>query len=196
MMTSSSTSQTWGRRRSTMRLADLMFWRDLDVDEPLHDEGLEQLERHLLGQAALVQLERRADDDDRAARVVDALAEQVLAEPALLALQHVREALERPVARPGDRPAAAAVVEQRVDGLLQHPLLVVDDDLGRAEVEQPLQAVVAVDHPAVQVVQVRGGEAATVELDHRAQVRRDHRDGVEDHGARVVRPGGRARRGG
>ena len=28
----------------------------LEVDEPLHDEGLEQLERHELGQAALVQL--------------------------------------------------------------------------------------------------------------------------------------------
>ena len=26
LMTSSSTSHTWGRRRSTMRLADLMFW--------------------------------------------------------------------------------------------------------------------------------------------------------------------------
>jgi hypothetical protein len=51
-------------------------------------------------------------------------------------------------------PAAAAVVEQRVDGLLQHPLLVVDDDLRRPEVEQPLEAVVAVDHPAVQVVEV------------------------------------------
>ena len=104
----------------------------LEVDEALHDERLEQLERHQLGQAALVQLQRRADHDDRTARVVDALAEQVLTEPALLALQHVRERLERAVARPGDGPAAAAVVEQRVDGLLQHPLLVVDDDLRRA----------------------------------------------------------------
>src|ERR687893_87932 len=59
------------------------------LDELAHDERLEQLERHLLGQPALVELELRADDDDRAARVVDALAEQVLAEPALLALQHV-----------------------------------------------------------------------------------------------------------
>ena len=42
------------------------------------DERLEQLERHLLRQAALVQLELRADDDDRTARVVDALAEQPL----------------------------------------------------------------------------------------------------------------------
>ena len=71
----------------------------LGVDEPLHDERLEQLERHELRQAALVQLEGRADDDDRTARVVDALAEQVLAEPALLALEHVGQRLERAVAR-------------------------------------------------------------------------------------------------
>ena len=162
--------------------------RQLEVGEALHDERLEQLERHELRQAALVQLQGGADDDDRAARVVDALAEQVLAEPALLALQHVGERLQRAVARPGDRAAAAAVVEQRVDGLLQHALLVVDDDLGRPEVEQALQPVVAVDHPAVEVVQVGGGEAATVELDHRAQLGRDHRHDVEDHGPRVVGP--------
>ena len=158
----------------------------LGVDEALHDERLEELESHELGQAALVQLEVRADHDDRTARVVDALAEQVLAEPALLALQHVGERLERPVARARDGTPAAAVVEQRVDGLLEHALLVVDDDLGRAEVEQPLQPVVPVDDAAVQVVEVRGGEAATVELHHRAQVGRDHRHGLEDHRARVV----------
>ena len=167
-------------------LRGLDVLRVLEVDEPLHHERLEQLERHLLGQTALAELELRADDDDRTAGVVDALAEQVLAEPALLALQHVGEGLQRAVAGPGDRAAAAAVVEQRVDGLLEHPLLVVDDDLGRAEVEEALQPVVAVDHPAVEVVQVRGGEAATVELDHRAQVRRDHRHRVEDHAHRAV----------
>ena len=158
----------------------------VEVDQPLHDERLEQLERHLLRQAALVQPQLRTDDDDRAAGVVDPLAEQVLAEPALLALEHVGQRLQRPVARAGDRPAAAAVVEQCVDGLLQHPLLVVDDDLGRAEVEQPLQPVVPVDDAAVQVVEVRGGEPATVELHHRAQVRRDHRDAVQDHAHRRV----------
>ena len=133
-----------------------------------------------------MQLERGADHDDRTARVVDALAEQVLAEPALLALQHVGQRLERAVARTGHRPAAAAVVEQGVDGLLQHALLVVDDDLGGPEVEQALQAVVAVDDPAVQVVEVGRGEAATVELDHRAQLGRDDRHDVEDHRPRVV----------
>src|ERR671923_300543 len=80
----------------------------------------------------------------------------------------------------------APVVEERVDGLLQHPLLVVDDDLGRAEVEQPLEAVVPVDHPAVEVVEVARREAAAVELDHRAELRRDHRDRLEDHPLRLV----------
>ena len=185
-MTSSSTSHTCGATALDHALGRLDVLGQLGVDEPLHDERLEQLERHLLGQAALVQLQRRADDDDRTARVVDALAEQVLAEAALLALEHVGQRLERAVARTGDRTAAAAVVEQRVDGLLQHALLVVDDDLGRAEVEQSLEPVVAVDDAAVQVVEVGRGEAATVELHHRAQVGRDHRHGVEDHGARVV----------
>ncbi len=158
----------------------------LALDEPAHDERLEELERHQLGQPALVQAQLRAGHDDRAARVVDALAEQVLPEAALLALEHVGERLERPVARARDRAAAAPVVEQGVDRLLQHPLLVVHDDLGRAEVEQPLQAVVAVDDAAVEVVQVAGGEAAAVELHHRAQLRRDDRDRLEDHPLRAV----------
>ncbi len=83
-------------------------------------------------------------------------------------------------------PAAAAVVEQRVHRLLKHALLVVDDDLGRAEIDQPLEPVVAVDDAAVQVVEVRRGEPATVELHHRTQFRRDHRDGVEHHAQRRV----------
>ena len=156
------------------------------VDEALDDERLEQLERHLLRQTALVQLELRADDDDRTARVVDALAEQVLAEPTLLALEHVAQGLEGAVAGTRDGATATTVVEQCVDGLLQHPLLVVHDDLGGTEVEQTTQTVVAVDHTTVEVVEVGGREAATVELHHRAQLRRDHRDDVEHHRGRRV----------
>ncbi len=151
----------------------------------VEDVGLEQLERHQLRQPALVQLELRADDDDRAPRVVDALAEQVLAEAPALALDHVGERLQRPLVGAGHRLAAAAVVEQRVDGLLQHPLLVAHDDVGRLELEQPLQPVVAVDDAAVQVVQVRGGEAAAVQRDERAQLRRQHRQHLEDHPLRL-----------
>ena len=94
------------------------------------DEGLEKLQGDLLGQTALVELEFRADNDHGAGRVIDALAQQVFAEAALLALDHVGEGLERPVGRSEHRPAAAAVVEQSVNRLLEHALFVADDDLG------------------------------------------------------------------
>ena len=60
------------------------------------------------------------------------------------------------------------VVEEGVDRLLEHALLVADDDVRRVERHEPLEAVVAVDDAAVEVVEVGGGEAAAVELDHRA----------------------------
>ena len=57
--------------------------------QPRIDEWLEELERHLLGQPALVQLELGAHHDHGAAGIIDALAEQVLPEAALLAFEHV-----------------------------------------------------------------------------------------------------------
>ncbi len=111
----------------------------VQVDQTLHHERLEQLESHQLRQTTLVQLELRTDDDDRTARVVDALAEQVLTETTLLALEQIAQGLQRAVARSGDRTATTTVVEQGVDRLLQHPLLVVHDDLGSTEVDQSLR---------------------------------------------------------
>ena len=150
------------------------------------DERLEQLERHLLGQPALVQLQLGADDDDRTARVVDALAEQVLAEPPLLALERVAQRLQRTVVRPAQHAAAAAVVEQRVDRFLEHALFVADDDVRRLELHQLLQPVVAVDDAAIEVVEVRRREPAAVQRDEGAQFRRNDRDDVEDHPLRLV----------
>ncbi len=148
--------------------------------------GLNSSERHLLRQAALVQLELRPGDDHRPARIVDALAEQVLAEAALLALEHVGQRLQRTLVGAGDRAAAAAVVEQRVDRLLQHALLVADDDVRRAQLHQPLQAIVAVDDAAIQVVEVRRREPAAVQRHQRAQLGRDDRHDFEDHPLRAV----------
>ncbi len=145
------------------------------------DEGLEQLERHLLRQAALMQTQLRPDDDHRSTGIVDALAEQVLTEATGLALEHVRERLERALVGAGDRAAAPAVVEQCVDRLLEHALLVAHDDLRRIELHQSLESVVAVDHAPVEIVQIRGREAAAVERHQRPEVRRNHRDDLQDH---------------
>ena len=89
LVTSSRMSQTSGR----LALDHLLrAAHGVDVAEFLEaadDERLEQHERHLLRQTALVELQLRTDDDDRTAGVIDALAEQVLAETSALALEHV-----------------------------------------------------------------------------------------------------------
>ena len=97
-----------------------------------------------------------------------------------------RERLERALVGTGDGLAAAAVVEQRVDRLLQHAPLVADDDLRRVELEQALQAVVAVDDAAVEIVEIAGREAAAVERHERTQIRRQHRDDRQHHPLRAV----------
>jgi hypothetical protein len=48
--------------------------------------------------------------------------------------------------------AAAAVVEERVDRFLQHAFFVADDDVGRAQLKELLEAVVAVDDAAIEIV--------------------------------------------
>ncbi len=149
------------------------------------DERLEQFQRHLLRQATLVQLQAWANHDDRTAGIVDALAEQVLTEAALLAFQHVGQRLQRALVGARDRTAATAIVEQGVNGFLQHPLFVPDDDVRRAKFHQALQAVVPVDHAAIEVVEVGGRKAAAIQRDQRAQIRWNDRDHVQDHPFRL-----------
>ncbi len=64
---------------------------------------------------------------------------------------------------------------------LQHALFVAHDDVRRAQLDQPLQAVVAVDDAAIQVVQVRRREAAAIQRHQRTQFGRNDRHDVQDH---------------
>ena len=121
------------------------------------------------------------DDDDRAAGVVHALAEQVLAEAALLALERIGERLERAIVGAAQHAAAAAVVEQRVHGFLQHALFVAHDHVGSVQLHQLLQAVVAIDDAPVQVVEIGSGETAAVQRHQGTQFGRQHRDHVQNH---------------
>ena len=155
------------------------------LELPVH-ERTEELQGHLLRQAALVELEGGADHDHGPSRVVDPLAEQVLAEAPLLALDHVGEGLQGPLVRAGDGAPATAVVEEGVDRLLQHPLLVAHDDLGRVEVEQALEPVVPIDDPPVEVVEVGGGEPAALEGHEGAKLGRQHGQDLEHHPLRPV----------
>src|SRR5436309_12740636 len=85
------------------------------------------------------------------------------------------------VARRRDCEPTTAVIDQAIDRLLKHPLFVADDDLRSTKLEKPLEPVVAVDDAAVKIVEVTCGEAAAVQLDHRAQVRRQDRENAQHH---------------
>ena len=152
LMTSSSTSHTSGRSLSTICLALRMFGASARSTSTFMTNGLKSSTAMRRGRPHWCILQPRTDDDDRTAGVVHALAEQVLPETALLALEHVRERLERAVSGARDGPAATSVVEEGVDGLLEHPLLVVDDHVWGAQIEQAPQPVVPVYYPPVQVV--------------------------------------------
>ena len=159
--------------------------RVAQLNELSHHERLKEFERHLLRNTALVQLELWTNHDHGASGVVNALAEQVLAEATLLPLEHVAERLQAVVAGAGDGTSTSAVINEGVDCLLEHALLVAHDDLWRAEFNEALEAVVAVDDASIQVIEVRRGEASTVELHHWAQVWWDHREDGEDHPLRA-----------
>jgi hypothetical protein len=178
-------SQTTGFLRLNHLLGLLDGGRQPHDFKLVEDEGLEQLERHQLRQAALVQFELRTDDDDRTAGVVDALAEQVLTETTALTLDHVGQRLQRTLVGAGHGLATTTVVEQRIDRLLQHALFVADDDVRRLQLKQTLQAIVAVDDATIEVVQVGGGETTAVQRHQRTQVRRQHRQHFEDHPVRL-----------
>src|SRR5438552_10557077 len=133
------------------------------VFQPADDEWLEKHKRHLLWQTALMQLQLRADDDNRATRVIDAFTEEVLAETATLALEHVAERFERPVASARHGATMSAVIEQSVHRFLEHSFFIANDHVGRLKQKQVLEPVVAVDHPPIKIVQVRGRKTPAFE---------------------------------
>ena len=88
------------------------------VHQPVHHKGFEQLQRHPLGQPAFVHLQLRPHHNDRPARVVHPLAQQVLPEPPLFALQQIAQRLQLVVALALHGLALPSVVNQRVHRFL------------------------------------------------------------------------------
>src|SRR5260370_39952466 len=111
------------------------------------DEGLEKLERHCLRETALIELELGANDDDGTARVVHALAEEVLPETALLALERIAQGLERAVVGAPEDAAAAAVVEEGVNGFLEHALFIAHDAIRPPQLHDLLQPALPAHDP-------------------------------------------------
>ena len=154
--------------------------------QPFHNERFEQFDRHFFRQTALIHFQFRTDNDNRTAGIVHALTQQVLTETALFTFEHIRQRFQRAVVGAGHRAAATAVVNEGIHRLLQHTLFVAHDDVRGAQFQQPFQTVVTVDNPAIQIIQVGGGKTAAIQLHHRTDIRRNHRNDIHNHPLRTV----------
>ena len=102
----------------------------------LHNKGLEQLNCHLLGKTALINLKLRSHHDNGTSRIVNTLAQQVLTETSRFALKHIGQGFQRPVAGARYGSAPSAVVNQRVNRFLEHSLFVPDNNVGSAQLKK------------------------------------------------------------
>src|SRR4029434_5116366 len=75
----------------------------------------------------------------------------------------------------------SALVEQDSDCLLEHSLLIANDDIRRFEHEQVLQPVVTINNPTIKIVKVRGGKTSALEGNQRTQIRRNNRQYIQNH---------------
>src|SRR3989344_5174280 len=134
--------------------ADIM--RKFLFDKPSNHKGLEKFKRHLFRNSALMKAEVRPHDNNRAARIVNALSQKVLPKAALLPFDYVCKGFERPALnlrsnRRGSAPSDR-IINKRVNRLLEHSFLVSRDHLGRIQLKEPLQAVIAVDNAPVEII--------------------------------------------
>ena len=140
----------------------------------VEDERFEQLQGHAFGQATLMQAQVGAYGNHGTAGVVYAFTQQVLTEAAAFTFNHVGQRFERAFVGTGHGFAATAVVQQAVYCFLQHAFFVAHDDVGRMQLQQAFETVVAVDHTTIQIVQIGSGETATVQRYQRTQIGRQH----------------------
>ena len=109
-----------------------------------------------------------------------------MTEATLLTLQHIAEGFQWTLVGTSDDPTTTAVVEQRINRFLQHPLFVTNDDVRCAQLNKTLKTVVAINHAAIQVVQVGSRKTTAIKWDQWTQLWRDHRDHCQNHPFRTV----------
>ena len=159
----------------------------LDGDgEPLFpkfpiDEGLEKLQGHPFGKATFVQFQFRPHHDHGTTGIVHPFPKEILAEPALLSPQHIAEGLEGAFVGSHDGAPSFPIVEKGVHRLLQHPLLIPDDDVRGIQLQESLQAVVPIDDPTIEIVQIRGGKPSPIKRNEGTKVGGQYRDHGQNH---------------
>ena len=91
-----------------------------------------------------------------------------MTEATLLAFERSAQRLEWAVVYAPKHATATAVIKQRVHCFLKHSLFVAHDHLWCTQLHKLLQAVVAIDDAAIEIVKVRRGETSPIERHERS----------------------------
>src|ERR1041385_1193211 len=109
-----------------------------------------------------------------------------MTETSLLAFERSTQRLQRAIVYTAQHASTTTVVEQRVDRFLKHALFVAHDHFRRPQLHQLLETVVAIDHAAIEIVEIRSREASAIQRHEWPQLRWNHRNHVEDHPVRTI----------
>ena len=151
-----------------------------------HNERFEKLDCHFFRKTTLIDLQFRSNDDNRTSGIVNSFTKKVLTETSGFTFQHIGKGFQSSVSRACYRTSTASVIDQGIYSLLQHTLLVADNDIRSTKLQKSFQTVVSVDDSSVKIIQVRCCKTSSVQLYHRTKIWRDNRDNGHDHPLRTV----------
>ena len=147
----------------------------------VENEWFEQFQRHQFWQTALMQFQLWTHNDNGTTGVVNTFTQQVLTETTAFTFDHLSQRFQWTLVRASHGFTATTVIEQGVNGFLQHTLFVACDDFWCAQFHQALQTVVTVDHTAIQIVQIGSRETTTVQRYQWTQLWWQHWQHFHDH---------------
>src|SRR5450755_852051 len=154
--------------------------RTMAIEELANHEGLEEFHRDVLGQSAFVQVQVQAHTYDAAPGVIDAFAQQIAPEAALLPFERLRQTFEWVSACSSQWAFSTRIVKESIAGLLQQLFLIVQDHVGSAAFQKFLDPSIAMKDPFIERIQIGGGQTPSSHTDERPQVGRQHRDDIQD----------------
>ena len=147
----------------------------------VENKGFEQFQRHFFRQTALVQAQIRTHSNHGTTRIVHAFTQQVLTEATAFPFNHIGQRFQGAFVGACHRFATTTVVQQAVHGFLQHTFFVANDNIGRAQFQQTFQTIVAVNHAAIQIVQIRRSKTSAVQWHKWTQIGRQNGQHVHNH---------------
>ena len=146
-----------------------------------HEVWFEKLQCHQFRQTTLIHAKIRTYNDDGTSRKVDTFPKEVLAKTSLFPFDDLTQRLQRSFIGTLDGIATAAVIDESIHGFLEHTLFVAHDNIGRIQIHEAFETLVAVYDAAIKVVHVTNGKFPSIECHEWTEIRWQYRNDCKHH---------------